>query len=223
MSTRRTWSKLILVVVALLCVSAVATAHRRGWGWWHRPDSDPIPNVVFSVDDNGGVETEDGIVKVIEVDDWRVTSKEVFELEDTAFNGGVVDGEVRFREFTLRGAGGDPVQVVVNLEFAELHENYFNSKFWSEGTATVTAFIDGDRVTREVPVSVHGSVREDDGEIKLWAQVRGVLNVENDDDDDDESWRWRRYRRHRSVSKTITVFKVELEAEAEDDDDNGPA
>ncbi len=157
-------------------------------------------------------------MKEIVVEGCDVTSKNKFPLDDNAVNGAVVDGEVKIRAMTLTG---DLVQVELPVLCATLKPNYFNSKFWTDSTATVTAFIDGARVTRIIPVDVHGSIRENDGTYFLDAEVRGVLktSVENEEDDSEShgyGGRGRHGSRHHHVTTTdtITTFKVVLCAQA---------
>ncbi len=151
---------------AIFCVTAMALAHRHHHhGWWHRPDSDPIQDVDFDV------QTTNGVTEVIVIEGHRVTSRDSYPLDDNSGTATVAGGQITVSALTLTGASA----TVDLTEFlATLKANYFNSKFWADGTATVV--IDsGAPVT--VPVRIHGSIRQQDGEYILSAEIRGVLKV----------------------------------------------
>ena len=210
MMKRKIWTKVVLIAGALMCVSAALPARPYGRGWWQKPDSDPIPNLTFNTLTDGGVQSKHGLVNEIVVKGYKSISKESFSLEDNAVNGAVVDGEVRIQAMTLTGDG---IQVQLPALIATLKPNYFNSKFWTDSTATVTAFIGGVRVTREIPVSVHGSIRESDGTYILDAEVRGLLKtwVKNEENQSSRRGYGSRYGfRPVSTTDTLTTFKVVL-------------
>ena len=69
-----------------------------------------------------------------------------------------------------------------------------------------------------IPVSVHGSIEEQDGEYILTADVRGVLKVKQESEED-RDWGYHGHRgrhghHHHDTTTTITTFKLELCAAA---------
>lgn len=178
MSQRLPVKIILLTLIVALAVPSLAEArrHRFWFWWWFRPPVEPVADLTTF----DPVDVTGGRFYNYEVSGNALQGVLRTELLDTTTTASVEADQITLGAIATADSGGTTTVEVSLPNPATLHENVFGSKFFTEGTATVTE----NGVPAELDVLVCGRIHESSetpGVYELRGKIRGYAVVDGGD------------------------------------------